>query len=795
MNTPLFGTNKTKKCGKKDLRFTSADWFRKQCILLFFLLIPFLFPNSFVAAKIQDGDLSGQVINKRTKLPLKDVVVVVLEKNIQTISDEKGNFCISGLPVGDYSVEFSLTGFKTFLLQNIRIFSQDSTRIDVELEEKAPPLSEHVTVFGTPLPSTSQLLVSGANMNSEIVSRIPGSIEDISRVLKIVPGTSHVNELSNDIIVRGGSPWENGVFIDNIQIPNINHFQRQGSSGGLIGIIDTSLIEDLSFYTGGFSVAFGNQMSSILDIRFREGTKDHFKAKLNLNTAGFGGSAEGPVFGKKGSWLLSLSRNYHDVVAKIFGSGVVPRFGAVHFKFSLDINPRNKISLINVYGNSQLSYDLEAAIEEGFHSYLNYNSRLNTLGINWHHSWKQKGYSNTSLSYSFFNTSYTISNVQTDSLAWDFMINDEFYDVIDLRNVNFYEIGKKNQIKFGFDLKYEKTDFFYYLPEHIDVFNELRHEAALKKVLGIAKGGLFFTLVHSPLKHLIASIGVRLDHIPYSGNFHFSPRFSTSYRLSNRIAVHGSLGVYYQTLPLFLLASHESAKMNSDPVAEHAILGMKYDLAPDTYFSVNIYNKQYKNLPVSLDDLALFIMDSGVDFRMFRPFDLLDDSGTAFSRGIELLLQKKTIDNFYGTISASFFRSRFKDVNGIWRNRISDNRYVLSVMGGYKPGEKWGFSGRWILAGGVPYTPFDIVRSEENNLPLINQDQINGKRYSPYMTVSIRVDRRFLFKKSSIDFYLSVLNLFNRKNVDRYFWNRIENRRDVIYQAPIIPLFGIEYNF
>jgi hypothetical protein len=144
-------------------------------------------------------------------------------------------------------------------------------------------------------------------------------------------------------------------------------------------------------------------------------------------------------------------------------------------------------------------------------------------------------------------------------------------------------------------------------------------------------------------------------------------------------------------------------------------------------------------------------------------------------------------------MSASLFRCRYKDYLGQWRDRIYDNQYLFSAIGGYKPNNKWELSMRWNFAGGVPYTPFDLAQSAAFNKGIINQSRINAERYPNYHSLNFRVDRRFHFQHSSIVTYLSLWNVYNRRNVAVYFWNEVENRLDTLYQWSFLPVFGLEY--
>ena len=188
---------------------------------------------------------------------------------------------------------------------------------------------------------------------------------------------------------------------------------------------------------------------------------------------------------------------------------------------------------------------------------------------------------------------------------------------------------------------------------------------------------------------------------------------------------------------------------------------------------------------------AMFIIDGSY----FDNYGELIDNGEALSRGVELMIQKKLAKDFYGLASASFFRSKYKDGNGAWRNRGFDNRVTFSLEGGYKPGNKWEFSMRWIYAGGVPYTPINIEESKSLHRAVYEKNKVNQIRYPDYHSMNIRFDRRFNFSKSNIVFYLSIWNTYNRKNIANYFWNDKDQKQDKVYQWGLLPIFGVEYEF
>jgi len=233
-----------------------------------------------------------------------------------------------------------------------------------------------------------------------------------------------------------------------------------------------------------------------------------------------------------------------------------------------------------------------------------------------------------------------------------------------------------------------------------------------------------------------------------------------------------------------------------DIEAVHYVLGVDHLITDNTKVTVETYLKNYRNFPINPAQPGLFLIDElYYRYGFFFNHEQIVDKGKAQTHGIELSVQKKLAENFYGLVSGSYFRSRYQDFNDTWRNRVFDNRLLFSVEGGYKPGKKWEFSLRWIYAGGAPYTPFDYDASHAANRGVLDENQINGVRYPDYHSLNIRMDRRFYFNNSYMIFYFSVWNAYNRKNVAGYDWNEIENKPQVSYQWSMLPIFGVEYEF
>ena len=237
--------------------------------------------------------------------------------------------------------------------------------------------------------------------------------------------------------------------------------------------------------------------------------------------------------------------------------------------------------------------------------------------------------------------------------------------------------------------------------------------------------------------------------------------------------------------------------------AAHYSLGMEWFAGNGLKVTLEGYIKNYDNLPVSPDNPRWLAIDWAVGrFRDnqvspvgYRVPKTLADGGSGKTQGIELFVQKKLVHKFYGFLSASCFRSRYKDLRGETHNRVYDNRFILSLSGGYKLNRHWEFSAKFSLLGGGPYTPIDVEASRQAGTEILDNSRFLQGRFPTYNTLDIRVDRRFYFGKSSLTVYLDIWNVRNKKNVLFYWWVPRVNEIMTENEMGMLPVLGIEFEF
>lgn len=299
----------------------------------------------------------------------------------------------------------------------------------------------------------------------------------------------------------------------------------------------------------------------------------------------------------------------------------------------------------------------------------------------------------------------------------------------------------------------------------------------------------------NPFSSLDINSGVRMDYFSLNRNISVSPRFSLNYQLSPKISFQGSVGVFTQHLPLTLFHQVKDPYKIKDPLAYHFILGAHILLNRSTRLTVEAYDKEYFHFPLDPQQPSLFVFDEVFYEGSFREHDHLESQGRGGAYGIEVRIQKKLVEKLYGVISGSCFRARYQGLDGVWRNRAYDNRFIFSSIGGYKINKQWECSLKWVFAGGYPYTPFDLEASKEANTGIYQITRINSERLPSYHSLNLRVDKRFYFKGSHLILYLTVWNVFDRENVTSHYWNTIKEEPDRVELWGILPCFGLEFEF
>jgi Carboxypeptidase regulatory-like domain/TonB-dependent Receptor Plug Domain len=752
----------------------------------------FFFLTSISLSQITgSGTIKGKVIDEETQNAVKDAVVELLNTGVKTGTDSKGEFIFENLNPDSYQLTISAIGYKAINKSDLVLYGSKPLEIIIQLTPKGI-VTDKIDVEANFFEQSSNVNISSVNLDYEEIRRAPGATEDISRMLQTAPGVSIGNDQRNDIIVRGGSPSENLILIDGIEIPNINHFGTDGSSSGAIGFINSKFILETDMLTGGFPSLYGDRLSGVINIKFREGSRKKFYSDVNLSIAGFGGIFEGPL-SKKGSFLFSVRRSYLELVRNAIRLTSVPNYWDFNLKAVYDISSNDKITVIGLLGLDKVDFSGESAENN---PYGNSNDNQKTLG--------------TGVSYKKLFKNGFLQTVLSDSYIDNDIVQIDSQSGL----IKFKNIAKNNEVILTSDLNYQLTRSFILNlgagGKSANIFNVLFLKGDTN-----AAGYVYDTInadnriytyklfghINFTTKHfndrLIINTGMRLDYFEYIKlNTYLSPRIGLSLKITPITSLNFAWGIYYQSPEyIWLSASPRNAMLNSIR-CEHFITGLEHFFAEDIKATAEIYYKSYNDYPVWADIPTYILIDGGTEFGP-NIVGAAISAGRGFVKGLDISIQKKLSfkNGLYGMLNYSYINTGFRALAGNEKPGAFDAGHQFTLIAGYQFKSGWLAGVKFKYTGGRPYTPINEEASRMVDRAVFATDDFNSSRYPYYMRVDLRVDKKFDFKGSSLVAYLELQNLFDRQNIYSYYWNEDTNKPGTIYQWAFFPVGGVSVQF
>ena len=730
--------------------------------LFYFLLV---FHTSLYCQNI--GSLTGTVIDSESGLPLEGATVTVDKSNFFAVTDQDGFFEIVDLPTTTYNITARFIGFKIQTKFNIIVKSAGNRSLDFVLSPMPDTLDE-VILNESPFKTSIETPLSTQTFSAVEIETYPGGNNDITRVIQSLPGISpSVGGFRNDIIIRGGGPNETVYYIDGIEIPNINHFSTQGSSGGPVGLVNISFIKDVTLSTSSFGAEYDNALSGVLAFNQKDANKEKLIGNFRLGSSEAGLTIEGPI-NNKSSFIFSLRRSYLQFIFKAFGFSFLPDYWDYQFKLNHEIDSNNFIKLIGIGSIDKLTVNEPDKFNFENQSFIEQipltNQNTETFGLTWRRIYKSMN--------GFFDLSISNNNLNNNFIRYkdNLTKSDPTYSNISRENetkLRFISNHNFNDLKFsfGFNLTSAKytnnTKFNFYDIDYLTDLNLIKYGFFVKS------SKLIFN------QRLGVSFGFRFDQDNFTSDnnifSNFSPRFSLSYSLSedNNWKLNLSTGLYYK-IPTYTALGFKDINdnfLNTNMLytkSNHYVFGIEYNTSYSSRFTIESFYKKYNNYPISvLDNISL--ANKGADFEVLGNEFLLSN-GKGKSYGLEFLYQQKLQNNFYGIFSYTFFFSEFSNLDNIYLPSVWDNRHLISFTGGYKLKKNWEISSKLRYTGNTPYAPVDTTSSSFSYPEIIfDYSQLGNYFLQSFTKLDFRVDKRWNFKSTSMNFYIDIENLLGNE--------------------------------
>ncbi len=738
---------------------------------LFFFQFLVLFLPLF--ANAQTGIIQGQVSNSINNEPVMFANILVVGTDKGTTTDIDGKYRIDGLEPKLYDIRISYVGFTEQTIYEIQVSNSRPTTIDVKLEEVTENLEE-VVVKASPFRKTEESPVSLRTIGVAEIQRNPGGARDISRVIQNLPGVTTTASFRNDLIIRGGAPNENRFYLDDVEVPNINHFATQGASGGPVGMINVDFIREVDFYSGAFPANRGNALSSVFNFKMKDGRTDRLGFTATVGASDLGLTLDGPI-GERTTFLFSARRSYLQFLFQALGLPFLPIYSDFQGKVKIKLDKKNELTFIGLGAIDDFELNLEANETESQQNTLN----LLPVSTQWNYTngvvykrFGDTGYTTFVLSRNMLNNK-SVKYANNDESSEDNLILDYVSQEIE-NKLRVESTQRFGTYKLNYGVGYEFVKY------NNSTFNKIFTPAGPVEVdyqsdFSMSKYN-FFGQISRKLKEdrLILSLGLRADANTYSSDMNnpleqLSPRFSMAYALSEKLSVNFNTGIYYQLPPYTVLGYKEGDTfVNKDLGAKyirnnHVVAGLEFNTASSSKITVEAYFKKYNDYPFLLRD-SLTLANLGGDFGVIGNEPTVPRSDGR-SYGLEFLFQQRLYKGFYGIASYTLGWSEFEDKNGDLVPSSWDSRHIGNLTLGKRFKGNWEVGVAWRIQSGLPFTPFDLNASslvsswDVRGVGLFDYDLLNTQRGDVSSTIDIRVDKKWFFKKFSLNLYLDIENL------------------------------------
>ena len=761
-------------------------------------------------------NIRGTIIDELSLTPLPGAVIQIVnvaDKNI-TQSDINGNYVLTNVVPDRYEIKISYIGYKNVIVPNVVVSSGKETILDIRMEEDLVTTDEiDVTVNAKDKTINYYATNSARTFSMEEVNRYAGCRSDPARLVSNFAGVNAPDDSRNDIVIRGNSPV--GVLwrIDGMNVTNPNHFASIGTTGGAVSALNTNMLKSSDFFTSAFPSEYGNAISGVFDLGFRNGNTQKRETTLQLGVVtGIEAVTEGPINRDNGSSYLIGYRYSLAGIAQAIGINIgtpsTPSYQDLSFKVNSGNTKYGTFSLFGILAASDISIKGgNSNTLYGNGNDVDFDSKIGIAGLNHLLLINSK---------SFISSSVGINYSKTNQLNYDSYPRGNSY-IKEEKNssktgYNFitsynFKINPRLFIKTG--VQAELMKLYLYDRTKRDQQDTWKQIWDYDSYTTLAQA--FAHVKYSFSEKFTLNTGIHAQKFFLNNSFSVEPRFGLKYNMNNISSFSLGYGLHSQIQPInvyFLQTQNANGSYNYDnknldfTKSHHFVLG--YDLQPFTDWRIKaeVYYQYIYNVPVNTYSSSYSMLNTGATFKTDLE-DSLANSGTGKNYGAELTIEKFFSNGYYGLFTVSVYDSKYTASDGTERNTAFNGNYVYNILAGkeWKAGSekrnKITVDFKITGAGGRPYTPIDLQASQ-----ITGQEQLeNNAAYTMNYTKYFRVDFKIGYtlnsstKKMSHSFYLDLQNITNNENVFSQTYDNRSRSINTTYQLGLFPNFVYKLQF
>lgn len=780
----------------------------QKIILTIFLFS--IFPFSILPQELTQT-IRGQVSDVDSKQPLAGAIVTLLgtEPRLGAETQTDGSFSIENVKLGRYNIQVSLIGYNTEIIPEILLSSGKEVTLSISLKEKIVKTEEiQVTAdIEKDKPINPNALVSARSFSVEEARRFAGSADDPLRVVQSYSGvTSSPNVNTNGIIIRGNSPKGLLWLLDGVDIPNPNHFGRIGQSNGGMTIFSSQVLANSDFFTSAFPSEYGNALSGVFDMKFRNGNKYTREYAFQLGIQGIEFAAEGPF--KKGSDATYLFNYRYSVFGflQLFDETMknkVPSYQDLSFKLNFPSKNLGTFSIFGIGGIAKSKCDPEKdstlwkTYEDVTMSKL--DNKTGTVALTHNIVLDSKTYLNTTLSGSYnevqwekgyMNTAYIINktddaNYKTSKLSFNTFINHKFSS--HLTNKTGFEFKR-----LFYDVKVSAQNPFN------GIYSEyLNDNSGTNLMQAYTQNKIDVT------DNLSFNAGAHFSYFTLNKNYSLEPRVSMRWAFTPAQSISLGYGNHAQLEDISVYLSKKTLTDGTVTVpncelgfgrANHFVAGYDKMFSRNLHLKIEAYYQNLYNIPVRPNNYYSMLNNPGGYFN-----DSLVNDGTGKNFGLDITFEKFLSDNFYYLVTASVFQSKYKGGDGVERNSRFNTGYVFNLLFGKEfnvtKNNILGINLKTSYTGGEYYIPIDLASSIAQSREVLNESKIYTERLPDFFYLDLTLTYKMNYRKYTGTFAVQIKNLLNQKPDAGYEYNPFLKTIESQINLGIVPMISYKLEF
>ena len=738
--------------------------------------------------------ISGFVKDAQNGESLIGALVYVEEINSAALTNNYGFYSLRMKP-GVYTLIISYFGYED-ITTNITVTK--SLTLNYEMVRTYIAVDEVVVTAQRKDENVTNLQMSSVQVNAETIKKMPALMGevDILKTIQLLPGVQNSVEGNSGFSVRGGTADQNLLILDEAPVYNANHLM------GFFSVFNGDAIKEMTLYKGDMPAQYGGRLSSILDVRMKDGNSKKFAASGGIGSISSRLTVEGPIIKDTSSFIISGRRTYADMFLQFAKDSALQNnqlyFYDLNVKANYTINDNNRLFVSGYFGRDVFA----------FRDFFNMRWGNATYTVRWNNSISSRIFSN----YSFIHSNYYYG-VELYQSGYDLIMESGIVDYGFKADYNFY-VNSNNTLKFGFNTVIHTI--------HPGKIRQIKGDNTVS--LSSKKSGehaLFLSNSHKISRSLSAQYGMRysiahnigeetvydyneqyiiIDSTVYSKGEIFNvmhgiePRASINFLCNSSTAIKSS---YSRTIQNMQLVSNSNSGMPTDvwftaspnikpQISNQVAVGVFKNLRDNKFeISAEGYYKKMDNQIDFRDNAQLFFND-----KLERELRI----GTAQSYGVEVLMRKQE-GTFTGWIGYTFSKSirKVDEINnGNWYNSNFDKPHNLTVMANYEVNSRIQIGANFVLTSGAP-TSLPTARWEYGGVIMPYYSERNGYRLPTYHRIdvssTIQLNKKTRTKYTS-ELNISIYNVYNRKNPFTIYFEP-EEQGSYNVKAYALSMFGI----